>query len=164
MRDADAVALKATTIAALRIVDHKLTLLGILRFAQRTLDSDLRRQGLSDAATTLAALAGFSAEDVPPRNRGPPDAALPSLVFLWAVKPSLVGFRGCDGYVAGDAGHLFRAPPPADDESPLTASCADRPRALRAVSSQIGAGRDPDGARVARRRLVEGDVTCPSLL
>ena len=118
----------------------------------------------SDGATTLAALAGFSAEDVPPRDRGPPDAALSSLVFLWAVKPSLVGFRGCDGYVAGDAGHLFRAPPPADDERPLTASCADRPRALRAVSSQIGAGLDPDGARATRRRLVEGDATCPTLL
>lgn len=108
----------------------------------------------SDAATTLAALAGFSAEDVP--RRGPPDAGLSSMVYLWAVKPADPGFRGCDGYAAGDAA----APAPAGAPAPpVTASCADRPRALRALSSALGAGLDPDAAAAARRRLVD-DRTC----
>ena len=108
----------------------------------------------SDAATTLAALAGFSAEDVP--RRGPPDAGLSSMVYLWAVKPADPGFRGCDGYAAGDAAPPAPAGAPAP---PVTASCADRPRALRALSSALGAGLDPDAAAAARRRLVD-DRTC----
>lgn len=112
-----------------------------------------------DEASTLAALAGFAAEDAPASGAAGGSSAVASAVFAWALKPSLAAFRGCDGFAArsveGSGVHRVAATAEGASspaEAPPATASSGRSAELRLANARVGAGLA--GAAAARDALL----------